>query len=225
MRGQTSVSPGGSQPLGAGSLIRYQQDWPTTTVELEERACHPVGMSAAVVRLKITLEGADPLIWRRIDVATTTMLKTLHLVIQAAMGWENVHLFQYDVGGYRANGGRASLADLVASGIRRFSYIYGAGAGWEHKLRIEEIGPADPLFDYPRFIDGAGRCPPEDIGDMPGFYAFLNALADPRHPGHDHMPTLRGGPFDLKAIDEDKIRTRFSKIAKRYRPSGPKRAV
>ncbi len=193
-------------------------------MELEERACHPVDMNAAVVRLKITLEGADPLIWRRIDVAATTMLKTLHLVIQAAMGWENVHLFQYDVGGYRADGGRASLADLVACGIRRFSYIYGAG-GWEHELRIEEIGPADPVSDYPHFIDGAGRCPPENIGDMLGFYTFLDALADPRHPGHDHMLALHGGPFDPEAIDEDKIRTRFSKIAKRYQPSGPKRAV
>ncbi|MDE2133456.1 MAG: hypothetical protein KGM97_02740 [Alphaproteobacteria bacterium] len=57
------------------------------------------------------------------------MLKTLHLVIQAATGWENVHLFQYDVGGYRANGGGARIADLAACGVRRFSYIYSVGLG------------------------------------------------------------------------------------------------
>jgi len=172
-------------------------------------------MSDAIVRLKITLEDTDPPIWRRIEVKAATTLKMLHPVIQAAMGWEDDHLFQFEIGGYRANGGRVSLADLAESDLKRFSYLYDMGDSWEHDLRIEKILPADPHALYPRYIDGAGRCPPEDVGGIPGFYAFLDALADPNDPDHEDRLEWNGGPFDEKAIDEEQIRKQLARIAKR----------
>jgi hypothetical protein len=39
------------------------------------------------------------------------------------------------------------------------------------------ITAADPALDYPRFIDGARRAPPEDVGGIPGFDEFLDAMA------------------------------------------------
>ena len=173
------------------------------------------GMKDAIIRLKIILEDSEPPIWRRIEVKATTTLKMLHPIIQAAMGWENEHLFQFEVRGYRAGGGHASLADLIEAGLQHFTYLYDMGDSWEHDLRIEKILPADPGALYPRYIDGAGRCPPEDVGGIHGFYALLGALADPNNPDHEDRLEWNGGPFDENAIDEDQIRKQLAKIARR----------
>ena len=154
-------------------------------------------MKGTVACLKITLEDSEPPIWRRIEVKATTTLKTLHPIIQAAMGWEHDHLFHYKIGGYSADGGRVSLADLAEAGYERFCYLYDMGDSWEHELRIEKLWPADPGALYPRYIDGAGRCPPEGGGSVPGLL------------------------FDEKAIDEDQIRKDLTKIAKRGQRNPP----
>src|SRR5215831_16719149 len=54
--------------------------------------------SQAVYELKVTLEGTDPPIWRRIRVPCQITLADLHLVLQAVMGWENDHLYMFQVG-------------------------------------------------------------------------------------------------------------------------------
>ena len=55
-------------------------------------------MSDGVLRLKVVLADTEPPIWRRIEVPADLTLKELHAVIQAAMGWENAHLYQFHVG-------------------------------------------------------------------------------------------------------------------------------
>lgn len=84
---------------------------------------------------------------------------------------------------------------------------------WEHDLWIEKVLTADPAVLYPRYIDGAGRSPPENVGGIPGFYRFLDALEDPKHPDHAHLLNWYGGPFEAKAVGEDKIRERLATIA------------
>ena len=140
-------------------------------------------MSDAIVRLKITLADTEPPIWRRVEVPAEMTLKDLHAVIQAAMGWDNAHLYLFHVGretiagpgmggeGFgmpRAIGaGRVRLDELAARGVKRFAYEYDMGDSWEHRLQIEKLLPTDPAANYPRFIDGAMHCPPEDVGGIP----------------------------------------------------------
>ena len=57
-----------------------------------------------------------------------------------------------------------------------------------------------------RFIDGGG---------LPGFYAFLEALEDPKHHDHDELTGSYGGPFDPNALDEAKIRKRLVRLGPR----------
>ena len=52
-------------------------------------------MSEAVLRLKIVLVDTEPPIWRRVEVPAATTLRQLHAVIQAAMGWDDDHLYQF----------------------------------------------------------------------------------------------------------------------------------
>ncbi|MFZ1445914.1 MAG: plasmid pRiA4b ORF-3 family protein, partial [Candidatus Dechloromonas phosphoritropha] len=49
------------------------------------------------LRLKITLEGSEPAIWRRVEVNDALTFFQLHRVIQEAMGWEDDHLHEFVV--------------------------------------------------------------------------------------------------------------------------------
>jgi hypothetical protein len=175
-----------------------------------------------IVRLKIELDDTDPAVWRRVEVAASTTLKQLHHVVQAAMGWHDSHLHEFEIG-RRRPAGSTSLADLAAAGTKRFGYLYDMGDSWQHSLRIERVQPAEPGAAYPRLTGGAGRCPPEDCGGIPGFYEFLDALADPGHPDHDDLLDWHGGPFDPLDMDVEAINKRLAGLAGRRRKK-PKRA-
>ena len=50
---------------------------------------------STVAVLRIELKDIEPLIWRRVAVPTSMNLKTIHNVIQAAMGWLDIHLWEF----------------------------------------------------------------------------------------------------------------------------------
>jgi Plasmid pRiA4b ORF-3-like protein len=50
---------------------------------------------AAVARLKVTLDDVEPAVMRRLDVPLDLRLDRLHLVLQAALGWTNSHLWEF----------------------------------------------------------------------------------------------------------------------------------
>ena len=50
--------------------------------------------SNSIARLKITLDDVKPAVLRRVEVPLTIRLDRLHLVLQAAMGWTNSHLYE-----------------------------------------------------------------------------------------------------------------------------------
>jgi len=51
--------------------------------------------AASVLRLKIRLLEVSPMIWRRVLVPASYTLEELHGVIQVAMGWQSLHLYQF----------------------------------------------------------------------------------------------------------------------------------
>ena len=50
--------------------------------------------SNSIARLKITLNDVKPAVLRRVEVPLSIRLDRLHLVLQAAMGWTNSHLYE-----------------------------------------------------------------------------------------------------------------------------------
>jgi hypothetical protein len=56
-------------------------------------------MPEMIVRLHVTLLDVDPAIWRRIEIPASSTLKTLHDVLQRAMGWFDYHLHHFEIGG------------------------------------------------------------------------------------------------------------------------------
>ena len=207
-----------------------QQDRRTAAVELERSFCQNGGMSD-VVRLKITLCNTEPAVWRRVEVPSAETLKDLHTVVQAAMGWDNYHPNQFQVGRQTINGpgfddigfsgqlnisaGGVGLGELIDTRVKRIGYLYDMGDSWEHELRIEKLLPAEPETHYPRFVDGAGACPPEDVGGLPGFCNFLEAMEDPKHPDRKELISWCGGRFDPNDLDQTSIKKRLARIDSR----------
>ncbi|WP_244413033.1 plasmid pRiA4b ORF-3 family protein [Ancylobacter novellus] len=87
--------------------------------------------------------------------------------------------------------------------------------GCSTTITIEATAAADPAIDYPRYIDGERRAPPEDVGGIPGFEIFLEAIADPNQEEHEDLMRWYGAPFDPALIDEQLIRARIAKLARR----------
>lgn len=182
-----------------------------------------------IARLHIKLDHVEPSIWRRVEVPITTSLKGLHDVIQAVMLFEDYHLFEFNAGGKRYavpdpewDLGRETYAArnvrigaLVDRGITAFDYTYDFGDDWRHSITVEAVTDADPALEYPRFVDGERRAPPEDVGGLPGFEDFLKAMAKPRHPQHREVADWYGGLFDQSDIGTDMIRERIAKLARR----------
>ncbi|MDE0694548.1 MAG: hypothetical protein OXH76_01785 [Boseongicola sp.] len=55
--------------------------------------------AGSVLQLKVRLLGISPMIWRRILVLETMSLHELCGALQVAMGWEGIHLFEFNVRG------------------------------------------------------------------------------------------------------------------------------
>lgn len=52
-------------------------------------------MSEPVARVRIELEGTDPLVWRELDLPLSTTLAALHDIIQVVIGWWDYHLYEF----------------------------------------------------------------------------------------------------------------------------------
>jgi hypothetical protein len=50
----------------------------------------------AIHKIKVSLRGSRPPIWRRLEVPSGITLRRLHDVIQAAFGWQDYHLWVFD---------------------------------------------------------------------------------------------------------------------------------
>ncbi len=181
-----------------------------------------------IATVRIELRDTDPLIWREVEVPTSIMLTVLHDVIQAAMGWFDYHLWEFAIGKHRygppMGGGwepeparktaKVRLREVLKPRRTTIDYLYDFGDGWEHRLTVTGIRAGDPQLSYPRYVGGERNAPPEDCGGLPGFYAMLEALADPRHPDHAEVREW-ADEYDPDEIDEESIGYALARIAKR----------
>ncbi len=172
----------------------------------------------AVYQFKITLLGAQPTIWRRIQVKDCTLDK-LHEHIQAAMGWTNSHLHQFEIKGERygdpeflddgfedsecGDSTRTNLSQILPMTGKRFAftYEYDFGDGWQHEVLFEGSPPVNSKAKYPVCLEGERACPPEDCGGVWGYADFLVAIGNPRHEDHESMLEWIGGRFDPDEFD------------------------
>ena len=178
-------------------------------------------------QFKITLLDITPMIWRRIQVPDCT-LTDLHEYMQAAFGWENYHLHQFEIDGVRYSQPAPDgddfdmdfedetdvlLSKLLPKSSRkaRWIYEYDFGDGWRHEVVFEGFPPIDPKAKVPLCLEGERACPPEDCGGPPGYGDYLDAIADPENEQHEEMLEWRGA-FDPEAFDAKKATKEMRKV-------------
>ena len=166
-----------------------------------------------VHQLKVTLRGTTPPIWRRVVVDGGETLDHLHAVIQAAFGWYDAHLHDFEIDGDRYgipdegdwtpinDERRVSIDQAIGAGHRKIRYTYDFGDDWAHDITIERTIPPDEVATVPDCTGGRRACPPEDCGGPWGYRELLDILADPTHPEHDERLEWNGGPIDPDAFD------------------------
>lgn len=178
---------------------------------------------ATVVRLHVSLQGLSPAIWRRLVVPETITLPQLHRALQLAMGWEDRHLHEFQIGearygmpdeddldeGLKDEAG-VRLGDAIrAAGRDRFTYVYDFGDDWTHDVVVEAVEPNKEGVRGVVCIGGANRCPPEDVGGVPGYFEFLQEVRDAGHERHREVRAWAGGSFDPAAFDLGLVNTRL----------------
>ena len=173
-----------------------------------------------IFQFKVTLKDSKPKIWRRFQAEDDLMFFDLHYIIQAVMGWENDHLYQFIVEKNRYIGdpemlesddimddGKTKLSDIFNEPKTKIIYEYDFGDGWEHELVLEKILEKDPKQHYPVCLAGKLNCPPEDCGGIYGFNNMMQILKDEKHPNHEGIKEWIGenyNPdfFDLETVNE-----------------------
>jgi hypothetical protein len=187
----------------------------------------PVKSAAGgVYQLKITLDYIRPTVWRRVLVKDCS-LADLHDLIQISFGWDDYHLHIFEIGHKRygdleqwegdmgddevQDERKVKLSRIVSRGVKKFHYEYDMGDSWGHTIQVEKTLPAEVGVRYPRCVDGARACPPEDCGGPWSYADFLDALQDPQHPRHEDQREWMGGDFDPEAFDLEALNAELAR--------------
>ncbi|MEJ7747412.1 MAG: plasmid pRiA4b ORF-3 family protein [Luteimonas sp.] len=138
----------------------------------------PMAETEAILQIKVWLVGISPMVWRRVLVPAAFSLRELHGVIQVAMGWEGIHLYDFQLRAARYGSWElsASSPDVTLAKLRlrkgaRFVYEYDLNIPWRHEVRIEDRLGQETGKTYPLCTGGSGACPPEDCGGPESFMA------------------------------------------------------
>ncbi len=185
--------------------------------------------ATSIARLKVTLDDVKPAVQRRLEVPLTIRLDRLHLVLQAALGWTDSHLYEIKAGGVGwgmpdpdfgdgpLDARKARLIDVLEDvGTKTIKYLYDFGDGWEHTIKVERVTEAVPGIAYPVLLDARGCCPPEDVGGPWGYDEFLEALADPDHESHADMKVWAGRNYDPKVVAVEALAAAVAALAKAW---------
>jgi hypothetical protein len=105
----------------------------------------PAPDADAILQVKVWLLDISPMVWRRLLVPSSYTLRELHGVIQVAMGWEGIHLYDFELRAARYGSWElsASSPDVTLASLRlrkgaRFVYEYDLNIPWHHEVRIED---------------------------------------------------------------------------------------
>ena len=106
---------------------------------------------------------------------------------------------------------RVSLIKVIA-GATSFTGVYDYGDYWKHKMKVERIVDLGVRLDTAMCITGRNACPSEDVGGIPGYREFLDAIRDPGNPEHQTMLQWCGGAFEPRAFDPFEVQLRLDEI-------------
>ena len=186
-------------------------------------------MSEKVYQFRITLSEIEPKIWRVIQVPENFTFYKLHRAIQDAMGWEDYHLFEFEIKNPKTgklakigipdefsndtlSAKRAKIKNWFSEANRKAVYIYDFGDYWVHDIELEAILHRDRRKVYPKCIAGERACPPEDCGGVYGYYRILELFKNPEKFDDEEKEELLEwlGDYNPEKFDPGKVEFRDS---------------
>ena len=173
------------------------------------------------LQLKVQLEDINPVIWRTFQIDQTETFFDLHEILQIVMGWENAHLFEFQIKERKIGllpdedemwDTDASLEDsesilMLDMNLKEgdsFHYIYDFGDNWKHLLTVEKV-LADDETNCPICLGGARNCPPEDCGGIWGYADMLETLRYTKNSEADEHTTGLSKDFDPNYFNIDAV--------------------
>lgn len=175
----------------------------------------------------------DPVIWRKVAVPTKLSFHHLHLMLQAAMGWENSHLYSFQeriesqyfsvvspyVQDMGINAVKVPAEKILGSYISQFHmdktkprdkiyYQYDFGDYWLHEIDVVDVDTSDRTSA--ELLDGGGACPPENCGGIPGFQMLkdcINGRMSKKEYFENFFAVDLEG-YDVNALDHHHMRAR-----------------
>ncbi len=186
---------------------------------------------ARILQLKITLKEITPQIWRCALVDELMSFHTLHRVIQRIMGWEDCHLYEFDVSDTKfglidddaldaspglINAKTKKLFDYIHTEKQKFSYLYDFGDSWEHEIVVENVFEHVPeeAHQIPLCLDGKRACPPEDCGGTGGYERYLDILKTRRNSSDSDVEELKEwwGDWEPEEFDIQKVNLALERL-------------
>jgi hypothetical protein len=175
--------------------------------------------SATHFTVLVELIDTEPCIWRRIHIDGRTRLDAFHHVLQAAMGWTDSHLHEFEISEKFYGTPDLDFEDpdhevliekkfrlnqLLATGDICI-YLYDFGDSWSHRITvesIEELGDAHSNARSAWVEAGKRACPPEDAGGVGQYQDFLESLEnDPYGEETKRIREWAGLDFDPERFD------------------------
>jgi hypothetical protein len=202
--------------------------WPSNGEDVTNDARRTSVQPSSVHRLKVTLVGSRPPIWRRLLVSSDITLDRLHRVLQIAMGWDDSHLHQFQIDGMTFSDPRflddlgnpdertVRLDQVAPYPKTRFRYQYDFGDSWDHELVVEAVAPPEPGLTCPACVAGKRAGPPDDCGGIWRYAYLVDVMTNPDHPDHKEIREeleWLGGPLDPETFDLDKVNKRLAGFA------------
>jgi hypothetical protein len=174
-----------------------------------------------VYQFKVTLNGIQPPVWRRIQVPETDTFWELHVAIQDSMGWLDDHVHEFTItdpstdlkervgiadedsflGKEVHAGWNTEIADYFSPENPKAEYVYDFGDNWQHTVKLEKVLPCEESVRYPICIGGKRACPPEDCGGVWGYQDLLEIISNPSHEEYEETLDWLGGEFDPERFE------------------------
>ena len=166
---------------------------------------HPIAIYKPAIgvwkyRLRISLDGIKPAIWREIEVPSTITLPSLAAAILLSMGWTEEHLHQFIVRQGRQStfyvssmqeildgtmppdnkdGLRYCIGDLLKRKGDKVTFEYDYGDCWLHTVAlVDHDGYGDEKKEV-RLLAGERACPPNDCGGVSGYQRLCLLMEKP----------------------------------------------
>ena len=86
---------------------------------------------------------------------------------------------------------------------QQMEYDYDFGDSWRHTITYEGVFDRKRRTQYPKCLNGKGKCPPEDAGGCDAFENFKKIMSNKNHSEYEEFYEWYGGDYNPYEFDRN----------------------